>query len=174
MVHPNESIYINTHATHTHTSTKCLVPNIPACQASVFIRVFGASAWLPQVSGETTDVNTRPAPPAPVTVVVTRYAFMHLATGAANVARLPTINHYGDSSAPLCHAGLYIIRVSDVTAPFLPNSDDSDDSTRQITKFSTVTKTSLGRIYCCTHTRSIFTGLFWQVHGCALTFGVYN
>jgi hypothetical protein len=37
------SQYTSTHATHTHTSTKCLVPNIPACQASVFIRVFGVS-----------------------------------------------------------------------------------------------------------------------------------
>jgi hypothetical protein len=74
------------------------------------------------------------------------------------VARLPTINHYGDESAPLCPAGLYIIRVSDVTAPFLPNSDDSDDSTRQITKFSTVTKRPSDEYCCYTHTRPIFTG----------------
>jgi hypothetical protein len=71
-----------------------------------------------------------------------------MATGAANVARLQP-SSTGTRPEPLCPADLYIIRVTDVTAPFLPNSDDS---TRQII-ISTVTKRPSDE-YVVVHTRA--------------------
>jgi hypothetical protein len=96
----------------------------------LFIRVFGAVLLGFPVSEQQQRKHTPgPAPPTLVTVVVTRYAFMHMAR-VRYVSDPPTITN---SSGPRCgthspHPAVLLLRVSDVyRAHICPTHDDSDD-----------------------------------------------
>lgn len=105
-----------------------------------------------QLSGEQQTKNTHtPGPHRHVTVVVTRYAFMHM----ARVRKCVRLQLHPTSSTGLAvrvhQQTVYYscLDVSRVRSAFLPNSDDSETDLLGYIYFNVTN--FLGRLCCCTH-----------------------
>jgi hypothetical protein len=130
------------------------------------------SAWLPAVRTATDEkyTHTRSGPHRHVSVVVTRYAFMHM----ARVRKCVRLQLHPTSSTGLARAvrvhqqTVYYscLDVSRVRSAFLPNSDDSETDLLGYIYFNVTN--SLGRLCCCTHQlHRLFCSRYRSVRICA-------